>query len=544
MKQDGEIASDMLPRSTNGWIIHSHDLHRTTYRSLHIQSQPPAAPGPSPLIVRTLSNPSPTPGIGHDEPARRHRATDETREADGLRDWRQDRREDNRRHAGDRYRNNRSRSPRHEFEFGGRRANDRSRSPRGTEHQERRREDERRDRNGTDTYFGPAFKKRGKEPGAGTDTYHGSAHKQRKNGNLDPEYGKTKGAMRVVLSHWLKIQYDGYQGASMPKDWDIKSEVLDGYLSRFSLPVHCQHVYDLRAEGESAAQCLHQSWQKPKEEVHRYWRRHGVVLAPTLDFFLQSFADVDADSALIQTQAPSDSVQQEIAGEELAAAAKPRDQQSVQQVQQVQTESIAADIAAAQEINWTDSHESSQDGGQKGQCDDGGSDEPLVLEDQWPVSDQQVQTDSIAADIAAAEKTDWTDSYESSQDGGQKVQPNDDGSDEPDDDGSDGPLVSEERWPGWGYVEGNQKGQSDEEREGDDDSDNSDEPLFGEDEWPVSDYMEGGQKGQNDDERKGDDDSDEPLVEEDERPVSDYGEDEGGQKDEVASRIYKRQQRN
>ena len=84
----------------------------------------------------------------------------------------------------------------------------------------RRTGDDRRDWNGTDTYYGPAFKKRGKKPSdlPGTDTYHGSAYKKRKTGNLDPEYGKTKGAMRVVLSHWLNIQHDGYHGASRPKD--------------------------------------------------------------------------------------------------------------------------------------------------------------------------------------------------------------------------------------------------------------------------------------------------------------------------------------
>ena len=48
-------------------------------------------------------------------------------------------------------------------------------------------------------------------------------------------------------------------------------------------------MFDLRAKGQSAAQHLHQSWQKPKEEVHRYWQEHGVVPAPNLEFFLQSF---------------------------------------------------------------------------------------------------------------------------------------------------------------------------------------------------------------------------------------------------------------
>ena len=227
----------------------------------------------------------------------------------GLRDWRQDRREDSRSHsprqesrdwhASDRYRNNRSRSPRGTSHSGRREA---SSINNNTEHQEWRCEDDRRDWHGTDTYYGPAFKKRGKKTSdlPGTDTYYGSASKKKKTGNLDPQYGKTKGAMRVVISHWLNIQYDGYHGASRPKDWNIESKVLDEYLSRFELPVHYQKVFDLRANGESAARYLHQSWQKPKEEVHRYWRRHGVVSAPKLEFFLQSFADTEAGSALIQ----------------------------------------------------------------------------------------------------------------------------------------------------------------------------------------------------------------------------------------------------
>ena len=73
-----------------------------------------------------------------------------------------------------------------------------------------------------------------------------------------------------------------------------------------------------------------------------------------------------------------------------------------------------------------------------------------------------VQEELISTVIAVAEKLDWTDSYESSQDGGQKGQSDEDGSDEQ--------LVSEDQWPVSDHGEGGQKGQSDEEREGDDDS--------------------------------------------------------------------------
>ena len=121
-------------------------------------------------------------------------------------------------------------------------------------------------------------------------------------------------------------------------------------------------MFDLRAKGESAVQYLHQSWQKPKEEVHRYWRRHGVVSAPNLEFFLQSFAEVEAGSALIQAQAPSGLVQQEIADEGLAATAKPQGQQGVQQVQVqaedtdmaercVEDESISTLVAVAEQFD-------------------------------------------------------------------------------------------------------------------------------------------------------------------------------------------------
>ena len=63
----------------------------------------------------------------------------------------------------------------------------------------------------------------------------------------------------------------------------------------FKLPVEPQVVFDLNKKGESAAEYLEPSWQKPKEAMHRFWREHGLR-APDLPFFL---AVTDSYSSLI-----------------------------------------------------------------------------------------------------------------------------------------------------------------------------------------------------------------------------------------------------
>ena len=77
----------------------------------------------------------------------------------------------------------------------------------------------------------------------------------------------------------------------------------------FKLPVEPQVVFDLNQKGESAANFLEPSWQKPKEAVHRFWREHGLA-APDLLFFLQDFNEAGS-----------------VIDERLAISARPHDQQ-------------------------------------------------------------------------------------------------------------------------------------------------------------------------------------------------------------------------
>ena len=137
----------------------------------------------------------------------------------------------------------------------------------------------------------------------GTDTYYGSGERQafkkrdEKTGKLGSQDGKTNAAVRIIIGHWLDLQHDGYDGhwgAPRPNKWNFHPTVSREYMRLFKLPAHHQVVFDLNAEGKSTAQFLDQSWQKPKETVHRFWQEYGAVSAPGLEFFLQSFGETQA----------------------------------------------------------------------------------------------------------------------------------------------------------------------------------------------------------------------------------------------------------
>ena len=172
-----------------------------------------------------------------------------------------------------------------------------------------------------------------------TDTYYGSGERQgfkrrdEKTGNLSSKDRKTNAAVKIVLGHWLDLQHNGYH-APKPKDWNIHATVSREYRRLFKDSVDHQMVFDLNAKGESTAHFLDNSWQKPKEAVHRFWRKHGAVAAPDLDFFLQSSGE--AGSVLVHTQTPPNPIKQEMVDEGLALKAEPNDQQDVEA--QIKTE--------------------------------------------------------------------------------------------------------------------------------------------------------------------------------------------------------------
>ena len=115
-------------------------------------------------------------------------------------------------------------------------------------------------------------------------------------------------------------------------------------------------VFDLNAKGKSTALFLDQSWQKPKEAVHRYWQEYGAVSAPDLNFFLQSFGGA-------QQQTPPDVIQHGTVDERLGMV-ESLDQQDVEAVGD-EEESLSEVIADARNHDWPDSYGSIQEEDQR-----------------------------------------------------------------------------------------------------------------------------------------------------------------------------------
>lgn len=105
----------------------------------------------------------------------------------------------------------------------------------------------------------------------------------------------------------------------------------------------------------------------------------GLLQPPTCHSPLKaSERQAVCSSVLVQTRTPSNLIQQGTVDEKLATTAEPHDQQDVEAVDQVQTkaegmieggdeeDSFSKIFADAENYDWTEAYESSQDEGQKG----------------------------------------------------------------------------------------------------------------------------------------------------------------------------------
>lgn len=128
-------------------------------------------------------------------------------------------------------------------------------------------------------------------------------HKQRKskedrNGNLSSAQSKVNAAVRIVLSHWLDAQCEGYQSGPPPKKWNIHPTVLREYRKLFQLPVDPQVVFQFKETGKRTAHFLDQSWRKPRGAVHKFWSEYGAVAAPPLDFSLEATREEEEEEEM------------------------------------------------------------------------------------------------------------------------------------------------------------------------------------------------------------------------------------------------------
>ena len=108
-----------------------------------------------------------------------------------------------------------------------------------------------------------------------------------KRGHVNSSESRTLAAIRIILGHWLDIEYEGYQDGPRPPSWRIHNNVLNAYRKAFELPVSYTKIFEHKAANESTAAYMEPSWKKPKAVLHAFWRRYGEVAAPTLNFFLQ-----------------------------------------------------------------------------------------------------------------------------------------------------------------------------------------------------------------------------------------------------------------
>ena len=144
-------------------------------------------------------------------------------------------------------------------------------------HAERRRrhDDRRGERSRSPLYntYRPVYREDRNRP-SGVNTYYGTGQRERggkprdkKRGNLSAENSKTNAAVKIIIGQLSKA-----------------------YMQKFELPVHYSEVFELNKNGESTAQFLDKSWQKPKEKVHEFWRRYKAAAVPTKEFFEQNLA--------------------------------------------------------------------------------------------------------------------------------------------------------------------------------------------------------------------------------------------------------------